>query len=204
MLNQLGILSVVQTYTCITSFVRPLSDLEYVTFLQRFFFLENSSLTEVEFVKLKPEKWKTQKNTDCKWFSVWEICMNIMTNSLLCSAPNLAVWLQKGITHCQQYIIYKLDTGICDTEKPMQLLYRGRVLLPQSPDQWQLRQMEMQILPSITTGVKHHPPSINLMNNTGCNGSSGTERLVNTHHCFCFFIFFLPVGRFFLFFHPVF
>lgn len=50
----------------------------------------------------------------------------------------------------------------------------------------------MQTLPSITTGVKHHLPSVTMMN-TERNGSSGRERLVNTHHCFyfCFLFFYL-------------
>lgn len=121
MLSQLCIRSVVQTYTCITGFIWPLSDLEYITFVQRFSFPENASLAKIEFVNLKPEKWKTQKlKRGCKWFSVWETCMNIVMNSLLCSAPNLAAWLQKGITCCPQYTICKIGTCICDTEKPMQ------------------------------------------------------------------------------------
>ena len=120
-LNQLCILSVLQTYTSLTGFVWPLRDLKYVTFLQRFFFLENASLAKTEFVKLKPAEWKTQKvKRDCKRFSVWKTCMNIMMSSLLCSAPNLAAWLQKGIARCQQYVICKMDTGICDREKPKQ------------------------------------------------------------------------------------
>lgn len=93
MLNQLCILSVVQNYTCITEFIWPLHELEYVTLLQRFFFLENASLAKIEFVKMKPKKWKTRKaKRDCKWFSVWATCTNIMTNSLLCSA----LILQRG------------------------------------------------------------------------------------------------------------
>lgn len=173
-------------------------------FSQRFFLLENASSAKIEFVKLKPEKRKPQKNKERLQIVFCLRNLYEHNDKLPFVFSTQAVWLQKGITHCQQYIICKIDTGICDTEKPVELLYRGRILLLQSPDQWQLRKMEMQTLPSITTGVKHHLSSITLMNNTGCNGSSGAERLVNIHHCFCFFIFFLPVGRFFLFFYPVF
>lgn len=121
---------------------------------------------------------------------------------LLRSALDLAGWLQKGIPHCQKCMICKMDTGLCDTEKTVQLICWGRALPHQSQiygswDRW------MQTLPSITTGVKHHLPSVTLMNNTGCNGSLRIERSVNTHHCFWLFLLFLLLGRFFLFFHPV-
>lgn len=107
----------------------------------------------------------------------------------------------KGITHSYQYIIFKINTGICDTEKPVQLVYRVRVLLPQSSDERQLREMEMQTLLSITPGIKQHLPSVTLMNNTGCNENS--ERLAKTVLLLFSFCFFLHSDSFFLFFHPM-
>lgn len=97
----------------------------------------------------------------------------------------------KGVLRSHRYMIFKINIGTCDTEKPMQSVYRVRVPLPQSSDQRQLREMEMQTLLSITAGIKQHLPSITLMNNTGCNENSETERLVNTHYCFWFVFFFI-------------
>lgn len=56
----------------------------------------------------------------------------------------------------------------------------------ESPDQWQLRRLETQTLLSVTTEAINGPDE-----QYWTQGSAGTERLVNTHHCFCIcFLFF--------------
>lgn len=175
---------------CITGFIWPLTDWEYVTFLQRFFFLENASLNaKIELVKLKPGKWKTQKvKRDCKWFSVWETSMNIMTNSLLCPAPSLVVWLQKG--HHTLLTIYNLKDwhGHLWPRKANAIALQGRSPAASVP-RATVAETDGDANPTVHHNRSQTPSSISNMSNSGHSGNRGTERSVITHHCFWFLIF---------------